>query len=137
MQTRNRIVTMALAAALVSALPGLALAGDEDVTDTSTRDRVTDQPTDEVIDRPTDVVTDRPSDRPTDRCRQSLVDRQCVSDHPTDRPLDRCLLVTDGPRRCIDDHHPHDVNYRKLIWRLIHAHEWKKLVRLLHALGLL
>ena len=145
MQTRNRMVTVALTAALIAALPGSALAADGEVTDVAVRDNVTDRPTDEVIDRPTDVVTDRPTDvvtdRPTDtpndRCRQKLVDRRCVSDRPTDRPVDRCLLTADHPRPCIDDHRPDDLNYRKLIWRLIHAHEWEKLVRLLHALGLL
>ena len=139
------MVTVALTAALIAALPGSALAADGEFTDVPVRDDVTDRATDEVIDlptdvvtdRPTDVVTDRPTDTPNDRCRQKLVDRRCVSDRPTDRPVDRCLLTTDHPRPCIDDHRPHDLNYRKLIWRLIHAHEWEKLVRLLHALGLL
>ena len=145
MQTRNRMITVALTAALIAALPGSALAADGEVTDVPVRDDVTDRPTDELIDlptdvvtdRPTDVVTDRPTDTPNDRCRQKLVDRRCVSDRSTDRPVDRCLLTADHPRPCIDDHRPDDLNYRKLIWRLIHAHEWEKLVRLLHALGLL
>ena len=137
MQTRNRMVTVALTPALIAALSGSALAADGEVTDVAVRDDVTDRATDEVIDLPTDVVTDRPTDTPNDRCRQKLVDRRCVSDRPTDRPVDRCPLTTDHPRPCIDDHRPNDLNYRKLIWRLIHAHEWEKLVRLLHALGLL
>ena len=147
------MVTVALTPALIAALSGSALAADGEVTDVAVRDDVTDRATDEVIDlptdvvtdrptdvltdRPTDVVTDRPTDTPNDRCRQKLIDRRCVSDRPTDRPVDRCLLTADHPRPCIDDHRPHDLNYRKLIWRLIHAHEWEKLVRLLHALGLL
>ena len=73
MRTRNRIVTMALTAAMISALPGLALAGDGDVTDATLRNQVTDKPTNEVIDRPTDVVTDRPTDRPTVAARNRWI----------------------------------------------------------------
>ena len=139
MQTKNRLVTVALAAALIAGLSGSALAADGDLTDPLTRDQATDRPVDVVTDRPDDEVTDRPADKPSDVCLSRQVDRhtRCVSDRPTDRPVDRCLLTTDYPRRCIDDHRPHDFNYRKTIWRLIHAHEWEKLVRLLHAPGLL
>ena len=144
MQTKNRLVTVALAAALIAGLSGSALADvgiivPEFLPDPLIRDQATDRPVDVVTDRPDDEVTDRLADKPSDVCPSRQVDRhtRCVSDRPTDRPVDRCLLTTDYPRRCINDHRPHDFNYRKLIWRLIHAHEWEKLVRLLHAPGLL
>lgn len=116
-------------------------------------DRATDRRGDEPSDRPVDKVTDhtdvRPADRPdaeatvrskdqpTDRCalRTSDKARPCVVDRTTDRATDRCAQIAEDPRRCVDHQLPHDLNIRKLIWRLIQAHEWEKLVRLLHWLG--
>ena len=46
------MITVALTAALIAALPGSALAADGEVTDVPVRDNVTDRPTDEVIDLP-------------------------------------------------------------------------------------
>ena len=143
MRARNRFITDTLAVALIAVLPGTALAEEGTRGDTAAIDEVTDRPVDKPVDRPSDKPTDRPTDKPsdhptdtpTDRCIQRLIDRPCVDDKPTDRPTDRCLTAADHPRRCIDDHHPHDFNVRKLIWCLIKAHEWEKLIRLLHWLG--
>ena len=140
MRARNRFIAVAMAAALMALLPGTALAdGERDGTTSRPHDRVSDKPidrpTDEPTERPSDKPTDRPSDKPTDRCVQRVVDRRCVDDKPKDRPIDRCRLVAENDRRCVTDHPPHDINIRKLIWRLIHAHEWEKLIRLLHWLG--
>lgn len=143
MRTRKRILIATLAAGLIAALPGTALGQDRTESDVKVTDRVVDRPTVSLIDPPSerpsnrlpDKPADRPTDRPTDRCIQSLTDRRCVDDKPSDRPVDRCLADADHPRRCVDDHRPHDINIRQLIWRLIKAHEWEKLVRLLHWLG--
>ena len=147
MRVTKRLMTATLAVALIAVLPGTALASDEARGDAPVVDRVsdkpsdrpsdkpTDRPSDKSSDRPADRPTDRPSDKPIDRCVQRLVDKRCVDDKPKDRPVDRCLTVAEHDRRCIDDHHPHDFNVRKLIWRLIKAHEWEKLIRLLHWLG--
>ena len=144
MRARNRFIAVAMAAALMALLPGTALAeGERDDAASATHDRPTDRaidrptdkPTDRPSDRPSDKPTDKPTDRPTDRCIQRLIDRRCVDDKPKDRPIDRCLAVAENDRRCVTDHPPHDINIRKLIWRLIHAHEWEKLIRLLHWLG--
>ncbi len=98
-------------------------------------DRVSDKVRDVIRDRVTDKlrdrVTDKVRDREVDRCIQRRVDRICPHDHP----IDTCEELADNPRRCVD-HHPHDINIRKLIWRLIHAQEWELLVRLLIRLGL-
>jgi len=115
MQTKNRLVTVALAAALIAGLSGSALADvgiivPEFLPDPLIRDQATDRPVDVVTDRPDDEVTDRLADKPSDVCPLRQVDRhtRCVSDRPTDRPVDRCLLTTDYPRRCINDHRPHE-----------------------------
>lgn len=121
MRSRKGLITASLALAMITSLPVAALA-DERGTDAVT-ERVTDKP------------ADRPADKPTDRCLQRLTDRGCVDHRPSDHPVDRCLAVAENDRRCLDDHRPHDFNVRKLIWRLIHAHEWEKLIRLLHWLG--
>lgn len=76
---------------------------------------------------------DRPErDRPERDRPERRLDRP--SDH---RPIDRCLDAADNPRRCIDHEPTQDSNVRHLIWRLINAHEWEKLVRLLIRLGLI
>ncbi|MGI9610525.1 MAG: hypothetical protein ACR2NL_09570 [Acidimicrobiia bacterium] len=126
MSGRNRVVAGAWSMAVLMAFPASALADRGS-------DRGGSQPVDSavVVDgssaRPADKVTDRPSGKPSDR----------VTDRPTDRRVDRCHeLVTDQLRRdCITDKRPHDLNIRQLIYRLIHAGEWAKLVRLLHWLG--
>ena len=147
MRARKRLIIATLAVGLTAALPGTALAQERTETDVvatghvsdrpvdKPSDKPTDRPIDRPVDKPSDRPTDRPTDKPTDRCVQSVTDRLCVDDKPTDRPTDRCLASADHPRRCIDDRHPHDFNVRQLIWRLINAHEWEKLVRLLHWLG--
>ncbi len=131
MRARKRLIIATLAVGLMAALPGTALAEDATRGETVTRDHLGERPLDRPVDRPTDKPIDRPTDQPTDRCIQRLTDRPCVDDRPTDR----CLTAADHPRRCIEDERPHDFNVRKLIWRLIKAHEWEKLVRLLHWLG--
>ena len=125
MRATNRFVTATLTLALVASAPSAVLAQE----DAPIRDTATDTAPDPVTERVTDEVTDRPTDRITDK----VTDR--VTDRPTDRPIDRCLTSADNQRRCLDDHHPHDLNVRQLIWRLINAHEWQKLFRLLHWLG--
>ncbi len=143
MRASKRLMIAMLAVGLIAILPGTALAeegtrGDAIATDHVTDrhvDKPVDRPTDKPTDRPTDKPVDRPTDKPVDRCDQRLTDRRCVDDTPIDHPTDRCLAVTDHARRCIDDEHPHDLNIRQLIWRLINAHEWEKLVRLFHWLG--
>lgn len=137
MRARNRLVSATLTLALVVSAP-LAVLADEDAP---TRDAVTDGVTDHVTDRITDKVTDRPSDRIHDRRTDKVMDRpsdrrtDLVTDRPIDRPINRCHISVDNQRRCLDDHHHHDINIRQLIWRLIQAHEWQKLVRLLNSLG--
>lgn len=147
MRPRKRLLIATLAAGMIAALPGTALGQDRAESDVTVTDRVSDSPIDRPIDRPTEKPSDLPSDKPTDRpterptdnpidrCLETLTDRRCVDDKPTDRPVDRCLTAADHLKRCVDDHHPHDINVRQLIWRLIKAHEWEKLVRLLHWLG--
>ncbi len=94
-----------------------------------------DQPIDVVADGPSFDVPDRPGDRLPDRLHDRVVDRQVdrVSDHVTDRCHIRRFALTND--RCIDDHFPRDISIRKLIYRLVHAGEWNKLLRLLHYLG--
>lgn len=129
MRPAHRIMTALLALAMLVAMPMSAFANDDArVVDTVTeQDFEVDHP---VRDLPVvDVVeTDRPSDRPE-------VDDERDKDGEVRH---RCLL-TDSPRRCL--HHPndrpHDLNVRQLIWRLIQAHEWQTLFRLLHWLGVI
>jgi hypothetical protein len=139
MQATKRLIIATMAVGLIAALPGTALAEDGTRGDAVATDQVTDRPVDNPTDHPTDKATDRPTDkptnRPTDRCIQRLIDRACVDDRPTEPPTDRCLTATDHPTWCVDDHRPHDLNVRQLIWRLINAHEWEKLIRLFHWLG--
>lgn len=97
-------------------------------------DRVSDLADDaRVADRkPRDpVITDRTDLRPvTDVRPDARIDRE------VDRLTDRCHpRIVDNVRRCLHDHWPHDLDIRHLIWRLIKAHEWEKLIRLLHWLG--
>lgn len=102
------------------------------------RDRVRDQDRTGVTDTQPDVEPDRPRDRITDRirdradvrCVDRVVDRhRCCPDRPVDYEL---------PEWCRDHEPPEtDVNIRQLIWRLIHAGEWGKLVRLLHRLHII
>ena len=129
MRSRKRLITAFLALTMIMSLQVGAMADDRGAE--AVAERVTDKPVERVADKP----ADRPADKPTDRCLQHLTDRRCVDDRPSDRPIDRCLAVAENDRRCLDDHRPHDFNVRKLIWRLIQAHEWEKLKRLLHWLG--
>ena len=138
------ITTALLAIAVFAASPLSALATEASV-DAGVRissdvavdiDRPVDAESDRPADRETDTQTDRPSDgdidRPTDRPSDGDIDRTDETDE-TDEVRHRCLL-TDNPRRCLHDR-PHDFDIRHLIWRLIKAHEWEKLFRLLHWLG--
>ena len=88
----------------------------------SASDRVSDTP--RVADQVTEIATDRATGRVTDRVTDIVTDRYRCRDAVTDR-------------RCLDDRHPHDVNLRALIHRLINAGEWEKLFRLLHRLGII
>lgn len=135
MFTRRRVAAGGLTLAMLLAFSATAMA-ERSADEAAIGEGVTDRETDRTLnatkadrpnDRPVDEVSDRPSDRPTDR----------ITDHPTDRRVDRChLLRTDRlPLDCIDDDRPRDLNIRHLIYRLIHAGEWAKLVRLLHWLG--
>ena len=148
LRIRTRTLTTLLVLALLAGFPLSAVAeedqaqtGDAVTTLDRHTDRVTDRPTDKPSDRPTDKPidrpTDKPSDRPIDRCDPRLTDhvRRCLDRPTTDRPVNDCLRQTDNPRRCISDDHSDHINIRHLIWRLIHAHEWEKLVRLLLHLG--
>ncbi|MCI0426250.1 MAG: hypothetical protein L0Z49_00610 [Actinobacteria bacterium] len=131
---RRALVAILTTLSMLGILPGVALAADRAGDNTATVSTRIDVEV-ENTDRPD--VTDRTDDRPdvtTDRCVQRLVDRRCPDDTRPDRPVDRCRLLADLDRRCLDDRHPH-VNVRALIWRLIQAHEWEKLIRLLHWLG--
>lgn len=143
MAKSKRLMATALTVVMVAALPLAATATEDravdrgiDVVerDRAQRDSVTDRPVTDrrVTDRPvTDrPVTDRPiTDRPVTDRRPDVTD---VRGDVTD--LRRCVHLVDQPRRCVDG--MDDIqNVRHLIWRLINAHEWKKLVRLLHALG--
>ena len=124
MANSKRVLASALAVVIVASLPLAAAASERDAIDRP----VTDRP---VTDRPdTDrQLTDRPIVDVTDR-RPDVIDRRRdVTDHRC------CVHLVDHPRRCADGglDDPHYV--RHLIWRLVQAHEWKKLVRLLHALG--
>ena len=138
---RKRLPAIVLALFMTVLFPMTLLAAERDAPESDrAADRVHDGVSDETVepdvdplrDRVRDRVTDRPIDREVDRCVQERVDRRCPSDHE----VDRCHHVADNDRRCID-HKPHDVNVRKLIWRLIHAQEWEKLFRLLLRLGIL
>ena len=102
---------------------------ERDVEKVRPSDKPTDRPSDRPTDRPSDRPTDRPKDKPTDlprRCHDSITDevRDCVEVY-------KCLRLADNPRRCIDVP-SNDLNIRQLIWRLIKAHEWELLHRLLH-----
>ncbi len=134
MHRRNRLVAGILAAALMIAFPLSATAdgggfGDQvsdrrpDTNVDQSPDVVRDVRFDAVADRPGDKVVDRPSHRPTDRI--------------TDGPIDRCDVRRFAATHpdCVTDHPSHDFSIRKLIYRLIKAGEWAKLVRLLHWLG--
>ena len=104
----RRLLAALLAALLMLATTAPALAQERDLP----TDRTTDVAVTDTV--PVDTVSDAATDRPTDRC------------HQTDIPNDRCPTID----------RPHDgVSYRALIIRLIKAHEWQKLLRLLHFLG--
>ena len=143
MRVRNRLITVLLTLALVAVFPISAVAEDDaptgdaapDHVSDNVRDKPSDKVTDRITDRPGDKVTDRITDRPTYRCHPRVNDhpRRCVDKVPEP---DRCdPRKVDQARLCIDDHHPDDFNVRQQIWRLIQAHEWEKLIRLLHWLG--
>ncbi len=102
------------------------------------RDRVRDQDRTGVTDtrpgaeqdRTRDRITDRIRDRADVRCVDRVTDRiRCCPDRPVDYELPEWCRHHEPPET--------DVNIRQLIWRLIHAGEWGKLVRLLHRLHLI
>lgn len=108
------------------------------------REPVTDAVPVDKFEEATDVVSDRLDDQEVDRVRATRTDHRPAVDRPSDRiierevdrPIDRCHpRIVDNLRRCLDDERPHDINVRHLIWRLIKAHEWEKLLRLLQWLG--
>lgn len=110
-----------LAAMADEARPADTRDGDTTTTttlehDTTSRDRRTDE-----------VITDEPV----------VTDGATRVDHPArDRVVDRCRPnIVDNRGACPHDEVRHDVDIRHLIWRLINAHEWTKLLRLLHRLG--
>lgn len=131
MRAGYRIFTAGLTIALVASTPLTVLATESDTPvrdgspvvtkDVEDRPAATDRPIDRITDRPSDRLRERPSDR--------------MSDRPSDRSVKRCIELADNPRRCQHDEITDHINVRQLIWRLIHAHEWKKLIRLLHHLG--
>ena len=125
MRPAHRIMTALLALAMLVAMPMSAFADDDVPVD----DNVTER----------DFEVDKPSD--TYPVVDVLETDRAKVDDGRDKDGDvrhRCLL-TDNPRRCL--HHPndrpHDLNVRQLIWRLIQAHEWQTLFRLLHWLGVI
>lgn len=122
MQRARNLFVALLAMAMLAIFPLTAMAedGGSDVVVDHTVDQA--EPVDEV--KPTDRPSDKPSDKPVRDVKE------------TDKVRDRCLL-TDNPRRCLHDDRPHDFDIRHLIWRLIKAHEWEKLIRLLHWLGVI
>jgi len=131
---RRHLRLLALTMAVLLLVPLTAIAR-EPLTDTVQVDKAAES---------VDLVRDRPVDQSVDRVREPKTDRRKVLDrqddriieHEVDRPIDRCHpRLVDNPRRCLDHERPHDINIRQLIWRLIKAHEWEKLVRLLHWLG--
>jgi hypothetical protein len=140
----KRTISILTVAAILAAIPLTAFAGEDEVTRADNVDqpaRKTATSLDGVAVVSPDV--DRPAHRPStdsprsepDRCETRLEDnpRRCIQGDDTEtRPIHRCLRFADNPRRClhIDDSHP--VNVRHLIWRLIKAHEWGLLHRLLH-----
>ena len=134
MQARNRIVAGMIVASLVVAIPMSAFADDRRPSDGATA-----RPVEVATDRPVDVVRDHSVSRVTDRPGDRVIDRPLdrPTDEITDRPVDRCdhRRFAAAHERCVDDHRDHDLNIRELIYRLIHAGEWAKLMRLLHWLG--
>lgn len=128
MRTSKRLATAVLTLSLLAGFPLAAVASDAPSVD--------ETPTVRVAPADTDLVVDvRPSDeRPSDPTRRDKISDRRVRD--TDQVRDRCLL-TDNPRRCLHDRPSDHLNTRQLIWRLIQAQEWEKLVRLLHWLGLI
>ena len=125
MKLMRGLVATALALAMLTSLPVAAVAEDRD------RAPVANRVVDELEGKQADVVADRATDRPARE----------PSDRPADRPgdglTDHCDTLADtsaDDRRCRGESQV-DINVRKLIWRLIHAHEWEKLLRLLLGLG--
>ena len=111
----RRYVLLSAVVALLATSVAPALA-DEPTRDVPVRDVVVDEPASDVAkDEPVDTVVDDSVGHAVDRCRV------------TDVVTDRCHAVD----------RPHDINYRTLIIRLIKAHEWEKLLRLLHLLGVI
>ena len=134
---RWSVATLALTMVAIMPLTAMAEDGSRDRVET---DRVSDQPIDVADDRVADKVVDKARDRVDDNERDVRPvtdvrpDRQI--DREADRVTDRCHpRIVDNVRRCLHDDRPHDFNIRHLIWRLIKAHEWEKLIRLLHWLG--
>lgn len=134
-----RLSAATLAMVMVATMPATALAG-EGVRDRAISDQVVDRVSDLGEDREPDRVADRLDDRSSDGAidvrpePDRRTDRQI--DREVDRVTDRCHpRIVDNVRRCLSDDRLHDFEIRHLIWRLIKAHEWEKLIRLLHWLG--
>lgn len=151
-----RLSAVMLTLVLTVAMPLAASAGERraddgvsasptvvwDRSDRAMPDRVTDARADGASDLP-DEGREPELDR-SDRFDSDRADvRPAVDvrpdtriDREVDRPIDRCHpRIVDNFRRCLNDRWPHDLDIRHLIWRLIKAHEWEKLIRLLHWLG--
>ena len=109
---RRVIQLVMIVALLTTAAPALA---DEAVRDAPVRDTTPET----VVDEPASDVADDDSDA------------------EVDRPIDRCRVSDVVTDRCHHVDRPDDINYRALIIRLIKAHEWQKLLRLLHFLGVI
>lgn len=156
MRTTTRAVTMLTALALLMsiALPGMAsTAAPVDICEQrpdlercqmrAPLDRCeVDPPHPRCPDqeqRPVDVCRERP-DHP--RCQEGRKAAFCDREPDHGRcqqagegePVDRCERLADRTRRCIT---PPGLDYRQLLWRIIHAGDWKMLVRLLIHLGIL
>lgn len=165
MQLRTRTIgAVVTVIALSVSLPLTVLAGEGEVR-TGGADPVPVRTVEPAGDAEPEPVTDRtgtslvePSrdvDRPNlpnDRClRLAENPRRCIEQEPSrdrcvelaehprrcfqdEERVERCADLADNPRRCVEP--PSQHNFRQLFWRLIHAQEWKLLIRLLHALGL-
>lgn len=136
-----RLSVATLAMAMVATMPLAALATERDtVRDHTKVDQVEDRVSDVPVERPPDRVVDQRDERVQDRATdvRPVTDQRPDGqiDREVDRITDRCHpRIVDNVRRCLHDDRPHDLNIRHLIWRLIKAHEWQKLFRLLHWLG--
>ena len=133
MRKTNRVITAITSVALLAVMPLSAAASEVEVSISADVVVESDQSTDAHTDRPADREVDKETDRPSDREVDKETDRPSDQVDETDEVRHRCLL-TDNPRRCLHDR-AHDFDIRHLIWRLIKAHDWEKLLRLFHWLG--